>query len=99
MKQKQLIALNVMTPGSCIYANRDEWTLERVTTPRPSCIAAWKLRNQLRELPPGEKTTINGLEVRRRALTHQAAKYVINGDWYLIEGAIAVIEAAREQAA
>lgn len=82
----------MLTPGAAIYTARSEWALEIIRDPRPSCISRWRWRNDLRELPPGESATINGVLVKRKALTHQAARYLIDARWHNIEDAIAYIE-------
>lgn len=97
MKQHQLIFLNMTQPGACIYANRNEWTLEHTTQPRPSCLDRWAVRNSLRTMEPGTRATINGFEVYRKKLTHQAPRYAINGRWYDTDKTIAILESIQEE--
>lgn len=99
MKQRDRFAMQILNPGSRIYTARSEWELEIIRDPRPSCIDRWKLRNQLRELAPGDTATINGVKVYRKKLIHQASRYLIDAQWFDVKGAIAAIEAGKEVAA
>ena len=94
MKQQQLIAMSIARPASCIHVSRDEWQLEIVREPRASCLDKWRWRDALREMPPGTRATINGLEVYRKNLAHQASRYLIAGEWHDVTEAIEAIEAA-----
>lgn len=97
MKSKSLIAMSIARPASCIHVSRDEWQLEIVREPRPSCITKWTWRNQLRDMQPGTQATINGVDVYRKNLAHQASRYQIDGAWLDVTQAIAAIEAGSQQ--
>lgn len=99
MKQRERLAMQMLNPGSRIYASRNEWELEIIRDPRPSCIDRWKLRNELRDMQPGDTATINGVKVYRKKLIHQASRYLIAAQWFDVKGAIAAIEAGKEAAA
>lgn len=95
MKSQQLIAMSIARPSSCIHAARDEWSLEIIREPRPSCIDKWRWRNELRDMHPGTHATINGVDVYRKNLAHQASRYQVDGKWLDVNQTIAAIEAAK----
>lgn len=99
MKQQQLIFSNLQSPGTCIFASRDEWTLEIVKTPRKSCIEALKIRNDLRKLMPGERRYIGGVWVTKINSAHKPTRYLIDGKQYAFEQTIAILENVEEQKA
>lgn len=98
MKSQNLIAMSIARPASCVHVSRDEWSLEIVREPRESCIPKWKWRNDLRDMHPGTRTTINGVDIYRKNLAHQASRYMIGGVWLDVTAAIAAIEAGKPQA-
>lgn len=98
MKQRERIAMNILNPGACIYSSRNEWTLEHVTYPRPSCQQAIHLRNALRTLFPGEQRLIGGVWVTKVDQVHKAVRYRFDGKrQYTFDQAIEVIEGIREE--
>lgn len=99
MKQRQLILQNILTHGACITVDRDSWQLEHVTHPRQSCLDRWRTRETLRTMEPGSRITINGIDIYRKKLTHQAPRYAIDGRWYDIHKTIAILENVEEQKA
>ena len=98
VKQKHLIVQNILTHGACIHVNRNEWNLEIIRDPRPSCLDRWKLRNTLRELAPGETRFVNGIQVHKHLRNYSQARYVIDGRVMKFDEAIAFIEAERQAA-
>jgi hypothetical protein len=93
MKQRERIAMQILNPGACIYASRDEWTLTHVTQPRTSCLEAIHLRNALRSLFPGEQRLIGGVWVTKVDQVHKAIRYRFDGKrQYTFEEAVAYIE-------
>lgn len=99
MKQRERILQNILTHGACITVDRDSWKLEHVVTPRPNCLAKWTVRNSLRTMEPGTHSTINGIDVYRKKLTHQAPRYAIDGRWYDTDKTIAILESVQEEKA
>lgn len=97
MKQRHLILQNILTHGACVTVDRDSWSLEITRHPRESCVDRWRIRNSLRTMEPGTRATINGFEVYRKKLTHQAPRYAINGRWYDTDKTIAILESIQEE--
>ncbi len=73
--------------------------MTHIKEPRPSCINAWKLRTALRDMLAHETKTINGVVVVKNGCKTHKKRYVIGDTALTFEDAIAVIEAARSQAA
>jgi hypothetical protein len=97
MKQQNLIFTNMQSPGTCIFANRDEWSLEIVKEPRKSCIEGFKLRNDLRRILPGQCHWVSGVWVTKVDQVHKAVRYRFEGKrQYTFEEAIEIIESIRE---
>ncbi len=94
MKNNVLIAMHYLQPGACIVANRSEWILIHVTTPRKSCEEALQRRNTLRTMLPHDTRKVNGHIVRKNGKSHQKKQYIIDGKYYTFEDAIALIETA-----
>lgn len=92
MKQKHLIAVNMLNPGNRIHASRSEWTLEITREPRTSCLDTWRARNELRDMQPAETRTINGVTIYRKNLAHQASRYLVNENWYKFDEVVAILE-------
>lgn len=92
MKQQNLIYMTIANPASSIYANRDEWALEIIREPRPSCLGKWAIRNDLRRMLPGERRWIGGVWVTKIDSAHKATRYLIDNRQYAFDDAIAAIE-------
>jgi hypothetical protein len=76
--------------------SRDEWSLEHVTAPRPSCIDKWKWRNELRLMYPGDTRYVNGVQVYKCQHNHAKTRYVVaGGKMVLFDDAVALIEAKQ----
>lgn len=99
MKKAHLIAMSIARPASCVHVSRDEWLLEIVREPRPSCIDKWVIRNELRQMYPGDTRWVNGAQVYKCQHNHAKTRYVVNGGKMIyFDDAIAAIEAGTPQA-
>lgn len=97
MKQRERILQNILTHGACITVDRDSWKLEVVTTPRESCLNKWAIRNELRQMYPGDTRYINGVQVYKCQHNHAKTRYVVNGGgMVLFDDAIAAIESGKQ---
>lgn len=98
MKQKHVILQNILTHGTCIHTSRDEWSLEIIRDPRPSCLEALHIRQSLRSLFPGEQRKIAGVWVTKVDQVHKAVRFRFDGKrQYTFDQAIEVIEGIREE--
>lgn len=99
MKQRDRFAAQILNPGSRIYTSREEWSLEIIRDPRPSCLSKWAVRNELRSMFPGETHYINGVQVYKCMRNHSEARYVVaGGKMTTFDGAIEALERARKVA-
>lgn len=79
-----------------IYDHRDEWTFERVTTVRKSCLEVHGARIKLRRLCIDNVSVINGFVVRRLARTDDAKCYGIGEFRFTFEDAVAIVEGTKQ---
>lgn len=97
MKSKSLIAMSIARPASCIHVSRDEWTLEIVKEPRPSCIGKWRIRETLRNMLPHGVEYIEGVFVKRTGHKHHV-RYAIADAIMTFDEAVRELESAERRA-